>query len=260
MNPRQLTPRLVVRNLSVHTDRGPLLQGVHLEVPARGVLAIIGPAGSGKTTLLRLLNRTLIRGPALQVEGEILLDGDNLYGARQVLRRIRQRVGHVAPDPVPFPGTVEDNVGYGLALHRVVERTQRDLKIERALKTVGLWSRDRSTLTRWADDLTRGELQLMCIARALALDPVVMLLEHVARSLDPVATRKVERCVRSLAEHRGVLMVTHDLAQAARLSDEVVYLEGGRVIERGPTAEVFTHPRLMQTEDFLAGRTAEEAE
>ncbi len=254
MSQRRLTPRLVVRNLSVRTPETTLLQGVHLEVPARGVLAVIGPAGSGKTALLRLLNRTLLRGPALEVEGQILLDGDDLYGHRQELRRIRQRVGHVFSEPVPFPGTVEDNVAYGLALDRVGDRTARDRKIERALRTVGLWSLDRSSLSRPADELSRGELQLLCIARTLALDPVVMLLENVTRSLDPIATRHVERCVRSLAEHRGVLLVTHDLAQAARLSDEVLYLEGGRVIERGPTAEVFTHPRLQQTEDFLAGR------
>ncbi len=257
MSQRQLTPRLVVRALSLRVADAPVLQGVHLEVPARGVLAVIGPAGSGKTALLRLLNRTLARGPTVQVEGQILLDGDDLYSERQRLRRVRQRVGHVFPDPVPFPGTIADNVAYGLALDRVADRTQRDLKIERALKTVGLWTRDRAELMRPADDLSRGDLQLLCIARTLALDPVVLLLENVTRSLDPVATRRVERCIRAVAEHRGVLMLTHDLAQAARLSDEVVYLEDGRVIEQGATAQVFTHPRLQQTEDFLAGRTGE---
>lgn len=256
MSGKALTPRLVVRNLSVRTPQGPLLQGVHLEVPARGVMAVVGPAGSGKTALLGLLNRTLVPGPELVVDGQILLDGDDLYGERQSLRRIRQRVGMVSPDPVPFPGTVQDNVAYGVGLDRLADRTARDLRIERALKTVGLWSSDRSTLAQQADGLDRGALQRLCIARTLALDPAVMLLDNITRLLDPVATRRVEGCIRRLAEHRGVLLVTHDLSQAGRLSDELVYLEGGRVIERGPTAEVFTRPRLQRTEDYLSGRTA----
>ncbi len=254
MIPRQLTPRLTVRNLSVRSEGEPLLQGVTLELPARGVLAIIGPAGSGKTALLRLLNRTLVPAPGLEIEGEVKLDGDDLYGPRQVLRRVRQRVALISPDPVPFPGTVEDNVAYGLDLDGFADRTERDRKIERACKAVGLWSSDRSTLAAPADALTRGDKQLLCIARALALDPVAMLLENVTRLLDPVATRRVEACIRGIAEHRGVLLVTHDLPQAARLSDELIYLEGGRIIEQGPTAEVFTHPRLQQTEDFITGR------
>ena len=250
-----MTPRLVVRNLSVQTRTETLLHGVHLEVPARGVLAIIGPVGSGKTALLGLLNRTRIPGPDLLVEGEILLDGEDLVGEQRDPRRVRQRVGMISPDPVPFPGTIQDNVAYGLDLDRLSDRTRRDLKIERALKTVGLWTEDRSSLVRKADDLAQGELQLLCIARALALDPVVMLLDNVTRRLDPIAARLVERCIRTLAEQRGVLLVTHDLSQAARLSDEVLYLDQGRIIEHGPTADVFTRPKRQQTEDYLSGRT-----
>jgi phosphate transport system ATP-binding protein len=256
MTPKGPTPRLVVRNLTVRRGPETLLHGVDLEVPARGVVAIIGPAGSGKTALLGLLNRSLDTAKEFRVAGQILLDGDDLFGPRHVLRRVRQRIGMVFPDPVAFPGTLEDNLAYGLSLDRFAERTTRDARIERALKVVGLWTHDRSSLGRAADELPRGELQLLCIARTLALDPVVMLLDNVTRMLDPVATRRVERCIRRLAEQRGVLLLTHDLAQAARLSDEVVYLDKGRVIERGPTARVFTRPKLQQTEDYLSGRRA----
>ncbi len=255
MSSGRLTPRLCLSNLSARAGDIELLKGVYLDVPARGVLAIIGPAGSGKSTLLGLLNRSLGPGPQLSVEGRVLLDGEDLLGEGVDTRRVRQRVGMVLPDPVAFPGSIAENVGYGLDLTGFADRTRRDRKVEFALKLVGLWSEDPEDLERSADGLPRGELMLLCMARTLALDPVVMLLDHVTRLLDPVATRRVERCIRALAEQRGVVLVTHDLTQAARLSDEVAYLDRGRLVEHGPTAEVFTRPRLQQTEDYLAGRS-----
>ncbi len=255
MSQAHLTPRLCLRNLSARAGDEVLLHSIYLDVPARGVLALIGPAGSGKTTLLGLLNRSL--GPATgpTVEGQILLDGEDLLGAGVDLRRVRQRVGLVSSHPVPFPGGLADNVAYGLDLGGFADRTRRDRLVERALKGVGLWTEDAEELERPADGLSPGELQLLCLARTLALDPVVVLLDHVTRLLDPVATRRLEHRVRAMAEQRGVVLVTHDLSQAARLSDEVAFLDRGRLVEHGPTSEVFTRPRLQQTEDYLAGRT-----
>jgi phosphate transport system ATP-binding protein len=246
-------PKLVVEHLVAGFGKSVVLRDVSLEVPARSVLAVIGPSGCGKSTFLRCLNRMHELVPGAFASGKLLLDGQDLYagGVDPVL--LRRRVGMVFQRPNPFPTmSVFDNVASGLRLngvpgdHRAV--------VERCLRQAALWDEVKDRLRVSALSLSGGQQQRLCIARALAVEPEVLLMDEPASALDPIATAKVEDLIHELKERYTIVIVTHNMQQAARVSDQTAFFYLGDLVEMGPTDRIFTNPTEQRTEDYVTGK------
>jgi len=219
------------------------------------VLAVIGPSGCGKSTFLRCLNRMHETVPRARAEGVVALDGENIYGADVSAVAVRRRVGMVFQRPTPFPTmSIRDNVAAGLAIADRRARHDRDAIVERALKRASLWDEVKDRLKQPATGLSGGQQQRLCIARALATDPEVLLLDEPTASLDPISTQAIEELVYELRRDVTLAIVTHNLQQAARVSDETAFFLGGELIEVAPTEELFTRPRDERTEAYITGR------
>ncbi len=241
-------------NLSVFYHRTQALHGISAAFGERLITAIIGPSGCGKTTLLRCLNRMNDHLPGFRLTGEVLLDGQSIYRPGTDLRRLRTVVGMVFQRPNPFPLSVFANVAYGPRVHGVSDRMELWATVERALREVGLWEEMRRRLDRPAPDLPLGQQQLVCLARLLAVRPEVILLDEPCSALDPLATLRIEDLMRRLKCRYTVIIVTHSMRQAARVSDRTIFMLDGRLIEEGPTAAIFTSPRDRRTEDYITGK------
>jgi phosphate transport system ATP-binding protein len=219
------------------------------------VTALIGPSGCGKTTLLRAINRMNDLIPDTRAEGRILLDGENIYDPQVDVVRLRRRVGMVFQRSNPFPKTIFENIAYGLRVNGLV-RTRRELeeRVEESLRQAALWDEVKDRLHESALALSGGQQQRLCIARALAVRPEVLLLDEPASALDPIATEKIEELIAELKRHYTIIIVTHNMQQAARVSDYTAFLWMGRLVEFNQTEKLFTVPREKLTEDYLTGR------
>ena len=230
------------------------LHDITLMIPERSVLALIGPSGCGKSTFLRMLNRMndLIDGTRYQ--GNIQLDGKDIYGSEANLVDLRRRVGMVFQKSNPFPKTIYENVVYGPRVAGIRDRAKLDFTVERSLKQAALWPEVKDRLHASALELSGGQQQRLCIARSLATDPEVLLMDEPASALDPQSTLRIEDLIFELKKDYTIVIVTHNMQQAARVSDSTAFFYEGKLIEKGPTEQIFTRPAIKQTEDYITGR------
>ena len=253
------TTRMAVRDLDLYYGDFQALRGISLDIPERSITAIIGPSGCGKSTFLRVFNRMndLITG--VRIEGNIELDGINIYDRNIDVVELRKRVGMVFQKPNPFPMSIFENVAYGPRRHGIKNRIELENIVERSLKQAALWEEVESKLDQSAFSLSGGQQQRLCIARVLAVEPEVILMDEPCSALDPVATLRIEELMRNLSENYTIVIVTHNMQQAARASDMAAFLmmeddRAGILVEYGPTAEIFTNPKDKRTEDYITGR------
>ena len=253
--PNPAIPAITTRNLSVFFGKNQVLRQVSLDVPARAVTAIIGPSGCGKSTFLRSLNRMHELVPTARLEGEIRLFGQDIYGREVEPVIVRRRVGMVFQKSNPFPTmSIADNVTVGLRLNGVRNGAILTQRTEHALRMAALWEEVKDRLGAPAVSLSGGQQQRLCIARALAVQPEVVLMDEPASALDPLATSKIEDLILELKKDYTIIIVTHNMQQAARVSDVTAFFYMGELIEAGETRDIFTNPVKKQTEDYITGR------
>ncbi len=245
---------LQVKDLSLYYGEKQALFDINMAIPKQKVTAFIGPSGCGKSTLLRCMNRMNDLVDGVQIKGELLLDNDNIYDKSVDVAALRRRVGMVFQKPNPFPKSVYENVAYGLRLLGVNDRRTLDEVVERALKRAALWDEVRDRLHDNALGLSGGQQQRLVIARAVAIEPEVLLLDEPASALDPISTLKIEELIYELKDKYTIVIVTHNMQQAARVSDCTAFMYMGKLIEFGDTNQLFTNPRERQTEDYITGR------
>jgi phosphate transport system ATP-binding protein len=243
---------LEARNLSVFYDETAALRNVSVKVPDRKVVAFIGPSGCGKSTLLRCFNRMNDLIPGVRVEGEVLFQGQNLNQAGVDAVDVRRRIGMVFQKPNPFPKSIYDNIAFGPRINGF--RGEMEGLVERSLRQAALWDEVKDRLDASALTLSGGQQQRLCIARALAVEPEVLLMDEPASALDPIATQKIEELIYQLKQDYTVVIVTHNMQQAARVSDFTAFLYIGEVVEYGATQSLFTNPREERTEAYITGR------
>ncbi|MDZ7689275.1 MAG: phosphate ABC transporter ATP-binding protein PstB [Halobacteriales archaeon] len=241
------------RNLSLYYGDERALQDVSMEIPEKRVTAIIGPSGCGKSTFLRCINRMNDLVEIARIEGELFFEGTNVYSDEVDPVALRRRIGHVFQEPNPFPKSIYDNVAYGLRVQG--KKKNLDEKVEKALRRAALWDEVKDQLGKSALNLSGGQQQRLCIARAIAVDPRVILMDEPASALDPIATSKIEDLIEELAEDYTVVIVTHNMQQAARISDyTAVFLTGGELVEFNDTTEIFENPNDQRVEDYITGK------
>jgi phosphate transport system ATP-binding protein len=248
------TPALEARGVSVTFGSRHVVKRVSLVVPQRKVVALVGPSGCGKSTLLKCFNRMNDLNPEARVSGEVLFFGQDIHGRGVDTTVVRRQVGMVFQTPNPFPKSIFENVAFG----PLVNAQEGDLSrtVEESLKKAALWDEVSDRLTAPAGTLSNGQKQRLCIARALAVGPEVLLMDEPMSELDPKAAQQIEELVRSLREEYTVILVTHNLHQAARISDYTAFMQGGELVEYGPTDTLFTNPREEKTESYITGRFA----
>ncbi len=251
--------KMEIRRLSVYYKTNRAIKEINLPVYENRVLAIIGPSGCGKSTLLRALNRMNDLIPGARVEGEVLLDGENIYAPGQDVVDIRRRVGMVFQRPNPFPMSVYDNVAFGPRLLGLRKKSVLDELVEKSLRAAALWDQVKDNLGQSGMALSGGQQQRLCIARAIAMEPEVILMDEPTSALDPMATLTIEDLIQQLKENYTIVIVTHNMQQAARISDFTAFLSmdsdrAGYLVEFGPTVDVFTNPKEKLTEDYITGR------
>jgi phosphate transport system ATP-binding protein len=247
-------PALVAVDLTLGFGSKTVLEGVSLEFPARAVTCLLGPTGSGKTTFLRTLNRMNDKVSGYRHSGDVLLGGRSIFDQLDLME-FRRTIGMVFQRPNPFPMSIIDNVLAGVRAHKLAPRKQFATVAEARLTEVGLWNAVKDRLSDSPFRLSGGQQQLLCLARALAVSPRVLLLDEPTSSLDPTTTDKIEDLIRSLSDRLTVIMVTHDLAQAARVGDRTAFFFEGRLVETGPTRELFASPQHEETVRYISGRT-----
>ncbi len=242
------------RDFSFFYGAHPAVDGVTLDFHPFEVTAIIGPSGCGKSTLLRSINRMNDLIPGHRTSGQLLFDGQDIYGPRVDVVTLRRRIGMVFQKPNPFPKSVFNNIAYGARLHAESRRGDLDEIVERSLARAGLWEEVKDRLNDNALGLSGGQQQRLCIARALAVDPEALLMDEPTSALDPRATARIEELIAELRGQYTIIIVTHNMQQAARVSDQTAFLYEGRLVESGPTTQLFTTPREKRTEDYMTGR------
>ena len=249
-----MNEHLLARNVSVYYGQNKALHEVSLNFEPRRVTALIGPSGCGKSTFLRCLNRMNDLVPGARVEGEILLDGQDVNRPDTDVVSLRCRVGMVFQKPNPFPKTIYENVAYGLRVNGLSDESLIAEKVELSLRRAAIFEEVKDRLQSPALGLSGGQQQRLCIARALAVEPEVLLMDEPASALDPIATQKIEESIRELRESLSIIIVTHNMKQAARVSDYTAFFYMGRLIEHNATDVMFTRPAKKQTEDYITGR------
>ncbi|HNY90748.1 MAG: Phosphate import ATP-binding protein PstB 3 [bacterium ADurb.Bin431] len=248
------TPAISAENFSFFYGSFKALNGINLTIEKNQVTALIGPSGCGKSTFLRSLNRMNEIIPNTRVEGRITLEGEDIYDRSVDVVDLRRRVGMVFQKSNPFPKSIFDNVAYGLRINGIRDKALIEARVEQSLKDAALWDEVKERLGNSAMDLSGGQQQRLCIARALAVQPEVVLMDEPASALDPLATQKIEELVFSLKEHYTIVIVTHNMQQAARVSDVTAFFYLGQLIEADRTERIFTTPSKKQTEDYITGR------
>ncbi len=230
------------------------LKNVSLNIPEKAVTAFIGPSGCGKSTLLRSLNRMNDMIPGTSIEGQIRISGTDIYGKDVEVETLRKKVGMVFQQPNPFPKSIYDNVAYGPRLHGITNRAKLDEIVETSLRGAVLWNEVKDHLKRSAFSLSGGQQQRLCIARALAVEPDVLLMDEATSALDPISTLKIEELAQELKDKYTIVMVTHNMHQAARVSNQTAFFLGGEVVEYAETEKLFSNPQDQRTEDYISGR------
>jgi phosphate transport system ATP-binding protein len=251
---RQENPKLSVRDLNFYYGSYQALKHIELDIPDRKVTAFIGPSGCGKSTLLRTFNRMFELYPEQKARGQILLDGEDILASKLDVSLIRAKVGMVFQKPTPFPMSIYDNIAFGVRLFETLPRIEMDERVEWALKKAALWNEVKDKLNQSGAGLSGGQQQRLCIARGIAIKPEVLLLDEPCSALDPISTGKIEELIHELKTDYTVVIVTHNMQQAARVSDYTAYMYLGVLIEFGATAELFMKPKKQETEDYITGR------
>ena len=246
--------KMAVRDLNFYYGKFHALKNINLDIPEKKVTAFIGPSGCGKSTLLRTFNRMFELYPEQRAEGQILLDGDNLLTSKQDVALIRAKVGMVFQKPTPFPMSIYDNVTFGAKLYEKLSKSELDDRVEWALRKAALWGEVKDKLKQSGNSLSGGQQQRLCIARAVANKPEVVLLDEPTSALDPISTAHIEELVTELKKDYTIAMVTHNMQQAARVSDFTAYMYLGELIEVDRTEKVFKNPSRKETEDYITGK------
>ncbi len=246
--------KISVRNLSFYYGKFHALKGINLEIEKNKVTAFIGPSGCGKSTLLRTFNRMFELYPEQRATGEVLLDGANVLEASQDVALLRAKVGMVFQKPTPFPMSIYDNIAFGIKLFENLNSSDMDDRVEWALRKAALWGEVKDKLNQSGSGLSGGQQQRLCIARGIAIKPEVLLLDEPCSALDPISTAKIEELISELKQDYTVVIVTHNMQQAARCSDYTAYMYLGDLVEFGTTEDVFFKPKRKETEDYITGR------
>jgi phosphate transport system ATP-binding protein len=246
--------KVVIRNVNFFYDRFQALKNVSLPLHDKRVTAFIGPSGCGKSTLLRILNRIYELYPGQRATGEVLVDGENILAPGLDLNLLRAKIGMVFQKPTPFPMSIYDNIAFGIRLYERLTRSELDDRIEAALRRAALWDEVKGKLRQSGLGLSGGQQQRLCIARAVAVEPEILLLDEPASALDPLSTQRIEELIAELKDDYCIAIVTHNMQQAARSSDYTAFMYLGELIEFDETERIFTHPKQKQTEDYITGR------
>jgi phosphate transport system ATP-binding protein len=252
--PGKLAEKVLVRDLNFFYGDNQALKSINVPLYARQVTACIGPSGCGKSTLLRVLNRIYDLYPHQRAEGEVLLDGENILASSQDLNLLRARVGMVFQKPTPFPMSIYENIAFGLRLFEKLPRAELDARVESALQRAAIWDEVKDKLTANGLSLSGGQQQRLCIARTVAIRPEVILLDEPCSALDPISTAKIEELIDELKDDYTIAIVTHNMQQAARVSDHTAFMYLGELVEFGTTSKMFTSPADRRTQDYITGR------
>ena len=250
----QETAKISVKDLNFYYGKFHALKSINLEIPEKKVTAFIGPSGCGKSTLLRVFNRMFELYPEQRAEGEILLDGENLLTSKKDVALLRAKVGMVFQKPTPFPMSIFDNIAFGVKLFENLNMTDLEERVEWALRKAALWGEVKDKLQQNGASLSGGQQQRLCIARGIAIRPEVLLLDEPCSALDPISTAKIEELITELKKDYTVVIVTHNMQQAARCSDYTAYMYLGDLMEFGSTEQMFFKPGRKETEDYITGR------
>jgi phosphate transport system ATP-binding protein len=247
-------PAIDIRDLNFFYGKGHALKNVNMAVPANSVTAIIGPSGCGKSTLLRTINRIYEMYPDQFATGEIVIDGRNILDRRYPLSDLRRLVGMVFQKPTPFPSSIKANVAFALSYYERLSKSEMNDRVEDALRQAALWDEVKDKLGQSALSLSGGQQQRLCIARTIAVRPEILLLDEATSALDPISTAKIEELISELRERFSIVIVTHNMQQAARVSQNTAFFHMGELIEFGSTSDIFTNPREQRTKDYITGR------
>lgn len=243
-----------VKHLNVWFDDKQALKDVNMDIPGKGITAIIGPSGCGKSTFIRSINRMNDIIPSCRVEGQIMVDGEDLYGPGVDVTQVRKHIGMVFQRPNPFPKSIYENIAYAPRIHGTKDKKKLSEIVERCLRRAALWDEVKDRLDKSAYDLSGGQQQRLCIARALSIDPEIVLFDEPCSALDPVATAKIEDLLAELKDDYTVVIVTHNMQQAARVADQTAFFYLGELIEFGDTTQLFERPENELTENYITGR------
>jgi phosphate transport system ATP-binding protein len=246
--------RISIRNLRFFYGQNEALRGITVPLYARQVTAFIGPSGCGKSTLLRTLNRIYDLYPNQRAEGEVLFDGENILQPGEDVVALRARIGMLFQKPTPFPLSIYENVAFGIRLHHYLPRSELDARVESALRRAALWSEVKDKLSASGLSLSGGQQQRLCLARIVAVEPEVILLDEPCSALDPISTAKIEELIGELKSDYTIALVTHNMQQAARISDFTAFMYLGELVEFAKTATIFNAPRERRTQDYVTGR------
>ncbi len=247
--------KMNAKDVSVYYGDKMAIDNVSIEIPTKYVTAFIGPSGCGKSTFLRTMNRMNDTIPSARVEGEITLDGEDIYKSKMDVVQLRARVGMVFQKPNPFPKSIYDNIAYGPKIHGIAEgKDELDAIVETSLQRAGLWNEVKDRLADSGTALSGGQQQRLCIARAIAVDPEVILMDEPCSALDPIATAKIEELIADLNGSYAIVIVTHSMQQAARVSQRTAFFHLGKMVEYGRTSDIFTNPLEQRTQDYITGR------
>lgn len=249
-----MSTKISVNDLHFYYGNFHALKNINLKIAEKKVTAFIGPSGCGKSTLLRIFNRMYDLYPGMRAEGQIMLDGNNILDKNQDINLLRAKVGMVFQKPTPFPMSIYDNVTFGVKLYEKLSRSEMDDRVEWALKKAALWGEVKDKLKQSGNSLSGGQQQRLCIARAVAAKPEVVLLDEPTSALDPISTAHIEELVSELKNDYTIAIVTHNMQQAARVSDTTAYMYLGELVEVGDTKEMFTAPKKKATEDYITGK------
>jgi phosphate transport system ATP-binding protein len=250
---RNYKPQISVRNLNVHLSKNHILKNVSLDIPDQAITCIIGPSGCGKTTLLKTFNRLLQNSIDVKIEGDVLVDGENIHGKNVDIEAIRKKMGLLSQRPCPLPMSIFDNIAYGPRIHGVRGKKKLGILVEKHLREAGLWDEVKDRLKSPATSLSIGQQQRLCLARGLAVEPQIILGDEATSALDPISSKKIEELFLTLKRQYSIVLVTHTLRQAKRIADYVVFMYLGEVIEAGPASEIFSNPKEKLTKEYLDG-------
>jgi len=246
--------KIEVKNLNFYYGQSKALKDITLSLPERSVTAFIGPSGCGKSTLLRVFNRIYELYPKQTAEGQVLLDGQNVLDRSQDLNLLRTKIGMVFQKPTPFPMSIYENIAFGVRLYEKISKAEMDGRVEQALKRAALWTEVKDKLNASGLSLSGGQQQRLCIARTVAVKPEVILLDEPASALDPISTAKIEELIDELQAEYTIVIVTHNMQQAARVSKQTAFMYLGELVEFDKTEKIFTSPREKRTQDYITGR------
>ncbi|AJG26254.1 phosphate ABC transporter ATP-binding protein [Streptococcus iniae] len=243
-----------VKHLDLYYGDFKALKNISIDLPQGQITALIGPSGCGKSTFLKTLNRMNDLVPSCRVEGQVLLDQDDIYSKTMNLNSLRKRVGMVFQQPNPFAMSIYDNVAYGPRTHGITDKKKLDALVEKSLKGAAIWDEVKEDLKKSAMSLSGGQQQRLCIARALAVKPDILLMDEPTSALDPISTLKIEDLIQQLKKDYTIIIVTHNMQQASRISDKTAFFLTGEICEFGDTLDIFTNPQDKRTEDYISGR------